>query len=172
MRAHILLFGTSHSLQCGTGKYTSAQLKRYRVRIQQICESHEIALIAEEMSSDGLSHYGKDTTIAAQLAEKLRTQHKFVDLTTAERASLGIDDGSLAAAAMHLGLGSSAKHLRDELTARLSDPVRECCWLGRILAFNTWPTLCICGANHVGSMGCLVGSVGQNATVAEHDYEP
>lgn len=172
MRAHIVLFGTSHSLQCGTAKYTSTQLKRFRARVRQICQSHEIAFIAEEMSSDGLSHYAKDTTIVARLAKKLRIQHKFVDLTTAERVNLGIDDGSLATAAMRLGSSTSAKHFRDELTSRLSDPVRERCWLGRILGSNAWPTLFICGANHVGNMGCLIGSVGQDAIVAEHDYEP
>jgi hypothetical protein len=172
MRAQIVLFGTSHSLQCGTDKYTSPQLKRFRSRIRQVCQAHKIALVAEEMSSDGLAHYGKTITVVARLAGNLRIQHKFVDLTTAERANLGIDDGSLSAAAMHLGSGDSAKHLRDELVSRLSYPVRERCWLARILAFNVWPSLFICGAHHVGNMGCLIGSIGQDAIVAERDYEP
>jgi len=172
MRAQIVLFGTSHSLQCGTDKYTSAQLKCFRARVRQVCQSYKIALVAEEMSSEGLAHYGKNTTVVAQLAEKLRIQHKFIDLTTTERVNLGIDDGALAAAAMNLGLSNSAKHLRDELNSRLSYPVRERCWFARILATNVWPTLFICGANHIGNMGCLIGSVGQDALVAEHDYEP
>lgn len=172
MRAQIVLFGTSHSLQCGTDAYTSAQIDVFRGRLREVCEGYKIALIAEEMSSDGLAHYGKDTTVAARLAEEMRLQYRFVDLDRAERQNLHIDDGSLAAAAMSLGSGTNAKYLRDKLSSRLSDAVRECCWLARILAFNVWPTLLVCGANHVGSMGCLIGGVGQEPVVAEHDYAP
>lgn len=172
MRAQIILFGTSHSLQCGTDKYTSVQLKRFRSRIRQVFQSYKIALVAEEMSNDGLAQYGKSTTVVARLARKLQIRHAFVDLTRTERASLAIDDSSLAAAAMTLASNNNASSLRDELNVRLSYPIRECCWFARILAANAWPTLFVCGANHVANMGCLIGSVGQDAVVVEYDYEP
>jgi hypothetical protein len=172
MRTQIVVFGTNHPLQCGSNSYTAEQVETFRAHLEEICLSHEIAFVAEEMSCDGLSRHGKEASVAAGVASKLRIKYDHIDLEGAERNSLSIDDGSLAVAAIKLGSGESIEHLRDELTRRISDPVRECCWFARILAANAWPTLFICGANHVGNMCSLIGSIGLDVVIVEHDYMP
>lgn len=172
MRTKIVIFGTSHSLQCGSDPFTQPQIENFRAYIQEICHSHQIKLIAEEMSCDGLSNYGKQTTVSAVVAKELDIQHAYVDLTRDDRIKLNIDDASLAMAAIHLGSEISASDLRQELVRTLSNPVRECCWVARILAADVWPTLFICGATHVGNVGSLLGSIGQDVVIAAYDYLP
>lgn len=66
----------------------------------------------------------------------------------------------------------SDRTLRDLLTEKISNPLRECCWFARILAKDIWPTLFICGSEHVQNMVSLMQSVGQDLVVVHSDYEP
>lgn len=174
MRAQIVVFGTNHPLQCGSDQYTTAQVEAFRAYIEEICHSHKIAFVAEEMSCECLTKHGKEATVAAGVAGKLLIQYDgHIDLKESERNSLRIDKGALVWAATKLGSDENMqRHLCEELIRRLSDPVRECCWFARILAADAWPTLFICGANHVGNMCSLIGSIGLDVVIVEHDYMP
>ena len=170
MRGHIILLGTSHPLQCGVAPHTPSEVDNFRTYVREICSSHNIRLIAEEMSPDGL--YEKKDTIACEVARDLDIQHIYIDLTKADRKNLSISDFCLASAAHHLGTAETKDILRDMLTQRVSNPIRECCWFARILAHNVRPTLFVCGADHIENMRGLISSVDQRVTVAHHDYAP
>lgn len=172
MRGQIILLGTSHPLQCGNAPTTPSQVQTYRTYVQELCNSCKVQFVAEEMPLDALPADEKRDTIACEVARDRDIPHEYIDLTQAERASLGISDSSLANAAIHLGTSRTRNNLRDRLTRKLSDPVRERCWLARIFAKNVWPTLFICGADHIKNMHRLIRSTKQSVTVAHSDYAP
>jgi len=172
MSAQIIIFGTSHSLQCGNDQYSAKQIETFRQYVYDICRSKKIDFIAEEMISDSLDNLGRKATVAAGVAKRLDIKHKYIDLTAEERKKLYIDDESLASAATMVDSRLCPKQLRNELTHKLACPVRECYWLAHILNEKSWPTLLICGADHVENMDKLIDSIGLHVIISESDYKP
>lgn len=168
MKAQIIIVGTGHSLQVGGDKYRQDQVEKFRGYLKELCRSHKIEHIAEEMNGDGLADYGKKESIPSQIAGELSLCHHYVDLTNTERANLGIDRGALAMTALNLSLMPPQIAALENAFGK----VRECCWLARVLAINIWPTLFICGADHVASFKSLINCMGQDVIVACNDYEP
>ncbi len=150
MMGKIILFGTNHPLQCGSTNTPQSTLDKYRNYIGQLCASHKIKFIAEEMCKDGLAEHQVTNTVAASF-ESDTIKHEYVDLTCQERMKLKIDDGALSGIAMQLTLNGNASEFRNRLSL-LSNQVREGCWVARILDMNLWPTLFICGAEHVNNI--------------------
>lgn len=172
MTAEIYIFGTHHYLQCGTADCSEEQISVFGEYIQQICVSNNIQLIAEEMSSDGLAHYETEETVIHKLAKEINIQHRYIDLNCSDRAKLNIDDTSLAIIAFRLQSGENVSKLKKELDRRLSYTIRECYWVASILALNIWPTLFVCGADHVENVRSLIQSIDQKASVIEFNYMP
>ena len=178
MRAKVFVFGTSHSLQCGTNQYTREQVEIFRSYLKEICHSREIRFVAEEMSNDVLlEEYKKKTTVVAEVASALSISHEYIDLAISKRVQLYIADGCLINAARNLvaDRNKDAGRLRDKLHRRLSDPVRECSWVARILAVSCWPTLFVCGADHTQNIHNLINNIGQEflaVSIVEADYDP
>jgi hypothetical protein len=171
MRGTIFLLGTSHPVQCGSNK-CSLSAQQFREFVRKHCHFYKIRLLAEEMSNCGLANHGVTASVAQTLASELNIQYLAVDLEDQERKNLGIDDWDLGIAAAPPGTFIADKAVLGLLTEKLSNPLREYCWFARILANDSWPTLFICGANHVQSMVSLMQSVGQDVVVINDDYEP
>ncbi len=172
MTPSIFIFGTSHPLQCGTDKYSENAVNNFRAYIREICSTEGISIIIEEMSKEGLDHYEAESTIASHVAKELQIEHLCVDLESQERAKLNISDGDLAMIAMNLSKTGSAGQIRDDLTNRLSSPIRERYWIARILSKNTWPVLFICGSDHVASAASIIGGLIERVIIKEYDYDP
>jgi hypothetical protein len=171
MSARIYVFGTSHDLQCGTGRYSADQIECFRSYIREICDNEKIALVSEEMSHAGLEHHRVTATIAARLAETLRIQHAYVDLDESERAKLNIADASLAGMVLKLSRPGNSRGIREDLSQRLCDPIRERYWVATILNTSVWPTLLICGSNHVINVASLLGGLVEQVTIVEYDFD-
>ncbi len=171
MRGKIILIGTSHTIQCGSDECSLESIQQFRAYIKECCQSNGIRLVAEEMSCSGLLYHKVDASVAQELASELNISYLATDLDQTERLKLGIDDYSLGIASSPSGTQSSDPTVRDLLRAKVSDPLRECCWFARILEKDIWPTLFICGADHLGNMVTLMQSVNQDVIVAHRDYE-
>jgi hypothetical protein len=171
MGARIYVFGTSHELQCGTGRYAADEIEFFRSYIQKICEDEKIAFISEEMSHGGLERHRVTATIAAGLAETLRIHHAYIDLDDSERAKLNIADASLADIVLKLSRPGHSRGIREDLGHRLCDPIRERYWVATILNKSIWPALFICGSDHVINVASLLGGIVEQVTILEYDFD-
>jgi hypothetical protein len=169
MKPRVIIVGTGHHLQAGSKKHSIEKREKFRAYIDELCKSHRIKLVVEEMSEDVLPDYGVVDTIPKEVAKSRRdVKHEYINATEAELSGLSIDRRSL-------GNTKDSVNLTDAQFAvlvRLVGELRECLWLTRVLALNIWPTLLVCGASHVSRIEHLFNSVGKLAFVACHDYEP
>jgi hypothetical protein len=177
MMPTIFIFGTTHQLQCGAEKYPQEHIENFRSYVRDLCEAHAVKVIVEEMSQDGLKHYNVQSTIAQQVAKELVLAHEYTDLDDSERGRLHISDGELARIALSLSRGNqsnpgNAGCIREDLTQRLSNPIRERYWAATILAKNVWPTLFICGSDHVLNVSSILGGLVERIVILEYDYDP
>ena len=142
----LYIVGTNHPLQCGASSCSSASIVEFRNEIHRICEDRNIRRIAEEMNQEGLERQDVLSTVARCVAGALGIEHQYVDLTAAERVSLGLNDAPFVANFMYLK--SSTHNVFKKRLAALVADVRERIWITRILSTGSWPTLFICGADH------------------------
>lgn len=167
MKPSVIIIGTGHRLQAGHDSYSPPQLKAFANLIEATRKKFGIKLIAEEMSEDVLSDFGITATIAKKLADRKRIAHQYVDLSSHERGTLGIDRFSLHRTAQSAKLSAPQFAVLD----RTVDELRECLWLVRILNANRWPVLLICGANHGPRIQHLFNAVGKMSVLEVNDYE-
>ncbi len=153
----IIIIGTSHPIQCGSPKCsTEEQRREFRSLIKQVCQNEGVKCIIEEMSCAGLLNHEVKNTISFDVAAELSIDHRYTDLTPEqlECLKLSVDLYSFKQPTNELKI-----HIRELLTSKLVDPIRERYWFATILATNTWPTLFICGSVHAQNMQDLVNSV-------------
>jgi hypothetical protein len=160
--ARIIVLGTSHPLQCGTTKqfgtekYTEAQINEFELFLRQLCVERKIECIIEEMNVEGLENYEVENTIAYSICKDLNIKHHHADLTAEHIADLclHIDMFMLREQSNEMKCRK-----RELLHNQLLNPIRERFWLANILSLNTWPTLFICGSDHVINMLELINSL-------------
>ena len=171
MTAALYIFGTSHSLQCAAASVDAAKVAAYEAELRSVCKRHGISRIAEEMSDEGRAKHGVTTTLGRRVAENMGIVQHEVDLTSAERSELGLDNFVAALTQMHHDFPEGDNSFQVAFEAmRLG--VRERCWIGRTLARSEWPALLICGADHSLSVQRLWLSLGLPAVVCHANYEP
>lgn len=103
------------------------------------------------MSSDGLKDHSAESTIFWPLQSEpaLRVEIAYIDIDRSLREKLGIGDLGLRHAAIRPDEVEQDNELEQLYDKNLTHAIRECSWLAHILSKNSWPTLLICGANHV-----------------------
>jgi hypothetical protein len=172
MTPEIIIFGTDHNLQCGmTDKFSPAEIEKYKSLIMEACDTHKIKLIAEEMHQAGLTRRNIANTIAFNLCQEHNIEHMHVDLTDDERKPLKIDEHSILDFTLHSFPGIKIHAvINDKIIKNISFPIRERCWFARILSINIWPTLFICGENHVENMRVLIRKVNKKSFVCAYRY--
>ena len=168
-KAKIIIIGTKHSLQCGDEKYTNEQVAIFKSVIVNACDKYEPKLIAEEMNLDGLDNNLATITVASEMCHfSTSIEYRCIDMPLVERAKLKIDIGSLESFAKEregFHEYTDTQKAIDKLRAAITDPIRECCWLAKIIHINLWPTLLICGDDHVDNMETLIHKVDKRAIV-------
>jgi len=174
MARKLFIVGTGHSLQLGCKPYTQSDIDGFRSFVRDLCQRENIRFIAEEMSSDGLTEHSVQSTIFSPLKSEpaLNLDIAYVDVERTLRAKLGIDGYGFRSAAIRPGQMTPDKKLEELYAANLDRPIRECSWLAHILSKNSWPTLLICGANHVKSVATRARRIGIRAVIAHEDYQP
>jgi len=169
----IVLLGTNHPLQFGSGECGEEKVSAFREFICDICNSERIQLIAEEATEEGLKKYSVDQTVCAKVAAEMGVNHEMVDLLSTERFALGISDSQLIG--MALTFQSDDEYNLSSLRSsfnRLSNQVREGVWVARTLLTSKSPVLLIVGADHIAALEELIKSIQQEAVIAHRDFDP
>ena len=101
-----------------------------------------------------------------EVAKSLSIKHRLVDPDSEQRESLGIIDEEV------IGLNITGKKSDEEISKSKSAArtARECYWLREIVDLNSWPTLMICGANHVQSFSEILHQQNISVKIAERDW--
>jgi hypothetical protein len=151
MKTLLYIFGTSHPLQCGSADCTNSTISLFEAEVRKTCQVFAIQRIAEEMTEDGLKRYGVTETVGQRIAKDLGIAHHNVDLNLEERNRLSLGDYSMARFVLKHGFPDGGGAFRDAFTKIVCD-IRERCWCARVIAREEWPTLLICGADHVNAV--------------------
>jgi hypothetical protein len=151
----IIVIGTSHPLQCGNEKCCSKkQVIEFKCWLEQICKEFGIKCIVEEMNAEGLKKQGVENTIAYALSKNLNLKkHLYTDLSSEHVADLCIFIDTFM---LREPTNEKKTSKRELLHQHLLNPIRERFWLANILNLNIWPTLFICGLDHVNNMVELI----------------
>lgn len=174
----VVLLGTSHSIQ--RGKNSPEQFVKLiedefsKSRFQGITEEIEKGsnYIAEEFCSQNQLKYlcmepdegerrDKGIPSANEIVREIMDEfdEKYPDI------SMWPSDPSAAT------LPGEVWKIYSERTES-SYRAREAVWLERLVAFNVWPVLCICGANHFTPFANLMIAEGIQVTELHKDWEP
>ena len=160
----VALFGTSHSYQVPGGGGSP-----FRATIEKACVSLKVCAIAEEFCVQELRNRNVDASICEQIATRFNIRHRYCDLNPEEREKLGVRHESLIRVE---GWQLDWTRERIEREVRASHAIRERHWLNQIVDMNCWPTLFVCGDDHVSPFGKLLHQNGITVETVERDWEP
>jgi hypothetical protein len=130
-----------------------------------------VKAIGEELSEDSLAQSNSPESVPMRVAKALKLSHCFCDPSTEERKRLGLalDHNSVEIGAW-LKQGSTPESINAEVA--VEHRKRERVWLERLHAFDIWPTLFVCGANHTHGFAAMLEGHGVRVEVAAEDWEP
>ena len=170
MATDLYILGTNHPLQCGSTACPQSSIRAFDAELRSVCMQFKIQRIAEEMTEEGLKNHDVIETVGCRVAKEIDAVYQMVDLCLTERRALSIDDSPVITTVMryHITNGGGFREAFDDFV----EGVRERVWVGRILSGSEWPTLLVCGSNHVVSIRRLWRSLGLESKVVHLDYEP
>lgn len=172
----VVLLGTAHTIQ--RGENDPATFKSVLI---EDCKRHKIKGIAEEINK------GIDT-VASKLAEELKLGHLYADPDNDERVQRGIESDCRLDLVFKYGdrypgirawpKEESKDNLPEEVweeynkRTSISYRLRERAWLEKIIAFDQWPLLFICGADHFREFSKLLSGSGYRVIESHKDWAP
>lgn len=154
-----ILVGTSHTIQRGNSK-----AQEFESYIRKVCSSYSIKAITEEIDN-------KNTYICYDICKDLKIEYTIIEPTEKEKQDLGILTLNEIVNLMHNKYlqsdtpvdkprleqwpeNPSKENLPEDIYNEYENMFQNTCrqreeeWLNRIINFNTWPVLVICGADH------------------------
>jgi len=144
-----VLLGTSHPIQRGEN-----QKDDFRLHIEELCNTHGINAVAEEIDNKCIS-------VAADITVDFGIAHKIIEPTPEERKELGIEEVHRIIYELinrhnidkwpdEPSVANLPDNVYEEYTERTQTTYRqrESEWLRRINVLDAWPVLIICGADH------------------------
>lgn len=164
---HVVIVGTSHSYQIPTSPSPAAN--EFRAFLGEICNTHLVRAIAEEMSQEALANWHVTSSLCHELAIATGVSHRYCDLDELQRSASGVRHVNYIKVDGFLNDWSTEK-IEQESSA--SHSIRERHWMTELLDLNNWPVLFICGAEHVLAFQQLLQENGLSAEVAAHDWTP
>jgi hypothetical protein len=170
----IVLVGTTHGIQRGAN---APEL--FRATLLELCISYQVRGIAEEIERNA-------RTVAAELAFALKLDHLYADPDANERAEHGIvsdcrKDLIQEYAGRYPNIRWWPKEENEETlpaevyaqyverTAK-ADRMRERLWLTKIVEFDIWPLLFVCGADHFQPFSNLLDRCGFDLIKSHPDW--
>lgn len=146
MHRTVILVGTNHEYQWCDPKHSAEQIDTFRSFLVQLCRTHGVCAIAEEMSLEALANNGRKESVPAEVARELCLAHQYSDPDLAEQSRLGIANEGVIELRKHREKLSQVE--TDQLIAA-EYRKREGIWLSRIQSLDRWPLLFVCGSLHV-----------------------
>jgi len=151
--AKVIIVGTAHPLQLG--KEGADVADKFEAFLREICDNYGIRAIAEEMNPQAMEEGGATSTLGMKVAAERCLPHAHCDPNRYERKALGIrqDNDVLLD-----GFFTARPEQESRALIAVEYSKREAIWLDRLRGLDTWPTLFVCGANHVESFSSLLAS--------------
>ncbi len=137
--------------------------------LSALCSQNQIVAIGEEISIDGLAQWESEESIPMYVAKKLNLPHCSCDPSVTDRRNLNMELNNFFIPEAELN-GRTGEEI--DLLIQVEYAKRERFWLEKLQAFNKWPLLFICGANHTASFATLLKSHGIEVEIASNDWEP
>lgn len=123
------------------------------------------------MNDEGLARHSATSTVGFSVATALGLVHRMIEPTSAERDTWALNDAPLFAVMRMDSTVVDSQRFRDALTVQANE-VRERLWVARMLAEPQWPTLFICGSDHVQAVQRLWLALGLDARIIHRDFDP
>jgi hypothetical protein len=169
--ATLNILGTSHPLQCAVPACGVDAIDALRRAILEACRRTGARRIVEEMNEEGLGRHSAEKTVGARVARELGLTHQMIDPSQTERDAWRLNDEPLFAVMRMDSTAIDHQRFRDALTVQANE-VRERLWVARMLAEPEWPTLFICGSDHVQAVQRLWFALGLDARIVHRDFDP
>ena len=151
----VLILGTDHRFQMRSPEFTTAQHQRFAAFVLATAKDYDVAALAEENDPEALAEKDLVESTIQFIARELGIKHCHCDPDTRTRAALGIrQEGQIRLSHYYLQQPTNSRHRKplteEEVQQRMdeSDRKREHYWLSKLVEFNTWPVLFVCGAEH------------------------
>ena len=161
----IFVLGTHHRYQ----RPSTVGAEEFAGVVTAACKDHAVQSLVEEMSAEALAQAREPESVCQRVARALSVHHLFCDLTNAERLRFGVRDENLLRSD---GFLRNWTETEIERQVRASHEIRERHWLARILESDRWPTLFICGANHVGPFTQALHGANVNTILLAGEWTP
>ncbi len=169
----IHLIGTSHRYQVRQSD-ADPPCEVFRSLVLTAVRAHAVSLIAEEMSLEAVQERGAKASVCREVADELQLPHCYCDANRAERAVLGAEDEQAIWHRLSFAAHRGITHAEiDQLAApliRASHDKREYLWLQRLDREGRFPSLFVCGANHVDTFSALLERQGMRVNVLYRDW--
>lgn len=168
----VILIGTAHSVQLG-----EKAPDLFKTVLIDECKLQKVKAIAEEIKEG-------DKTIASMLDEEHQIQYLYADPGYKERMTRGIATNIVRDIMNEYPeiclwpKEPSSENLPREVWKEYSKRtdrayrMREQIWLERIISFDKWPLLFICGADHFTEFSKLLKSNGFHVVESHKDWMP
>lgn len=175
---NVILLGTFHSIQ--RGKNSPEQ---FRALIEDEYLRSRFAGIAEEIENDSIY-------IAEEFCRQNRLKYLCMEPNQQERREMGIPSANEIVFEIidefneqYPGIcmwpsNPGPESLPSEVWRKYAERTessyraREAVWLERLIAFDVWPVLCICGANHFTPFSQIMLTEGLQVTKLHMGWEP
>jgi hypothetical protein len=164
---HVTLVGTSHVYQWAQPDSEPAAIAAFFAFLEELALSCGAVSIAEEMSRDALAQQNREESNVEALSRRLGLKHAYCDPGAIEQQTLGVvNEGNILYEASKSGWTDT------EVQKMIQDGyrLREHAWLNKLQEFAQWPTLFVCGKEHVELFAALLVANKIAVTVAAVDW--
>jgi hypothetical protein len=161
----VALIGTSHRYQFPHDPAAG----EFGAFVERALAASKFAAIAEECSFEALSQNGTSVSVCKRISDRESLAHRDCDPNNQQRSALRIEsEQEIRLHAFFEGWHQE----RTELVNRASHEIRERYWLKELLDLDLWPTLFVCGANHVELFCQALVAGGLHVSVLAQDWAP
>ncbi len=162
----LYIIGTMHTYQKGIN-VSKQEIGAFQSFLKDICIKNSITAIVEEMSLEALRRCGKEKSTCKIVAENLKLYHQYCDPDSKTRNQLDICETGMIKMD-----GKMKDHSEEQIDKdiRKHHAKREAIWLNCIKRLNKYPTLLVCGADHVKYFEELAIDEGLNCNIVDKDY--
>jgi hypothetical protein len=167
---NVVIIGTSHKYQTGTGHFDSdceSELLLFRNLLENTCLTYGVCAVAEELHQDNLPEERAESTVC-EFANTAGLAHVYAEPSSEHRRNNGMPTHA------ELELEAQLTNIDRRNIPRLEQQSmmsRELYWLTKLLEFNQWPLLFVCGANHVNSFSARLRAHDIAVQVAVVDWD-
>ncbi len=131
----VVIVGTGHSFQIPPAGPVANELRTF---LSEICSTHRVRAIAEEMSQEALANWGVTSSLCHEFAIATGVPHRYCDLDEAQRCAAGVRHVNRIKAD---GFFYDWSPEKIEQESRASHSIREHHWMTELLNLNNWPVL-------------------------------